>query len=465
MCDDGATMTCLPAFVSPNLVRARFAEAMSAMYREEVPLYGALLEIVAEINLGAIDEDEASRLGAERHGAVRVGTPRELALLRRIFAIMGMRPVGYYDLAAAGVPVHSTAFRPVAADDLAANAFRVFTSLLRLDLIEDAALRRAAADILDRRRIVSAAALALIEQAEAAGGLRESDVNLFIAEVLDVFRWHGDAIVDAPTYRRLSGAHALVADIVSFRGPHINHLTPRVIDIDAAQAAMSARGIDAKAVIEGPPRRTVPILLRQTSFKALEEPIRFAGGDASPGTHTARFGEIEQRGAALTPAGRALYDALLDRARGARDDEAAFAAFPDTVEELRDRDLAYFRYRATGQGRQAAASGRVAADCDLDRMLAEGWAAAEPITYEDFLPVSAAGIFHSNLRQAENRSCGDGAARGAARGAACSAAQGDFEAALGAPVLDMFALYATAERESIERVRAELHDCRHRRAG
>ncbi len=76
---------------------------------------------------------------------------------------------------------------------------------------------------------------------------------------------------------------------------------------------MSAYGITPKAVIEGPPRRDVPILLRQTSFKALEESIRFAGD--TQGRHTARFGEIEQRGVALTPDGRALYDRLLAAAR------------------------------------------------------------------------------------------------------------------------------------------------------
>jgi uncharacterized glyoxalase superfamily metalloenzyme YdcJ len=41
----------------------------------------------------------------------------------------------------------------------------------------------------------------------------------------------------------------------------------------------------------------VPILLRQTSFKALTEGVRFVGDDGAPGHHTARFGEIEQRGA------------------------------------------------------------------------------------------------------------------------------------------------------------------------
>ncbi|NHN23202.1 DUF1338 family protein, partial [Bacillus amyloliquefaciens] len=72
-----------------------------------------------------------------------------------------------------------------------------------------------------------------------------------------------------------------------------------------------------KAVVEGPPPRAVPILLRQTSFKAIEEDVVFPGDQ--PGQHTARFGEIEQRGAALTPAGRALYDRLLEQARTGTD--------------------------------------------------------------------------------------------------------------------------------------------------
>ena len=47
---------------------------------------------------------EAERLGsldrvtAERHGAIRVGTPAELADVADLFAAFGMYPVGFYDL-------------------------------------------------------------------------------------------------------------------------------------------------------------------------------------------------------------------------------------------------------------------------------------------------------------------------------------------------------------------------------
>lgn len=450
------------SFVSPDVIRRLFAQAMSRMYRTEVPLYGTLVELVERINAQVLAQDpalaaqlqrndERGRLDEERHGAIRVGTVQELATLRRLFAVMGMFPVGYYDLSVAGVPVHSTAFRPLTGAALAQNPFRVFTSLLRLELIEDEALRAQSAQILARRRIFTDAALALIDQAERDGGLSQDDAERFVAEALETFRWHGDATVDLPTYHALHQAHRLVADVVSFRGPHINHLTPRTLDIDAAQAAMIEQGMAAKAVIEGPPRRACPILLRQTSFKALEEAVHFPddqGGDA--GTHTARFGEIEQRGLALTPKGRALYDQLLAQARNSEGAgstggdygqrlQAAFAAFPDDHDTLRREGLGYFRYQLTEAGR--AAPGGIG-DLPAEALIAAGLVVADPIVYEDFLPVSAAGIFQSNLGGEEQRAYAAHANREA------------FEQALGVPVNDEFDIYERLQAESLASLRS-----------
>lgn len=401
-------------FVDASAIRDRFCAALSAMYRAEVPLYGDLLAIVAQVNAQA-GAAAPARVEIERHGAIRVGTAAELAMMGRAFAVMGMEPVGYYDLAAAGVPVHSTAFRPVAEDALERNPFRVFCSLLRLELIADPALREEAAALLAARQIFRPETLALIARHEEQGGLDEAQADAFVMGLLETFRWHEDTLVDRATYDRLVASHRLVADVVAFRGPHINHLTPRTLDIDAAQAAMLARGLDIKDVIEGPPPRAIPILLRQTSFKALTESVRFAGAEGAPGRHTARFGEIEQRGAALTPKGRALYDRLLAQAQAGPADMSyelrlarAFADFPDDMEALVDQALIYAR--------------RVAAS--------DGSVTLEPLTYEDFLPVSAAGIFQSNLGAQQHEAYGE------------QGAQAAFEAALGRPVLDPFTLYA-----------------------
>ncbi|MCK1663538.1 VOC family protein [Bradyrhizobium sp. 153] len=453
----------------PDDIRDLFSRAMSDMYRAEVPQYGTLLELVADVNAKTLRADpplracleqggELQRLGVERHGAIRLGTAEELFEIRRVFAVMGMHPVGYYDLSVAGVPVHSTAFRPIGEEALRRNPFRVFTSLLRLDLIQDVALRAEAAKILSSRRILTERVLELVGVFEAEGGLTPPQAEEFVCGALETFRWHSDATVGFNTYRKLHRAHRLIADIVSFKGPHINHLTPRTLDIDAVQAGMPLRGITAKAVIEGPPRRKCPILLRQTSFKALEEPIVFKqnGSDNAVGTHSARFGEIEQRGIALTAKGRKLYDELLASARrdfqiGAAGMNAAvyevelsehFRSFPDSWAELRSRGLAFFRYSATAAG-LASNRGGPLPSC-LDELIADGFLRFDPIVYEDFLPVSAAGIFQSNLGTDEQKNY------------AAQSNRNQFEAALGAMVHNEVELYECAERASLQRALKQL---------
>jgi uncharacterized glyoxalase superfamily metalloenzyme YdcJ len=448
-------------------IRTLFSRAMSDMYRAEVPQYGALLRLVADISDETLRRDpelkasleaagELDRLSVERHGAIRLGTAEELRAIRRLFAVMGMHPVGYYDLSIAGVPVHSTAFRPIEDVALRRNPFRVFTSLLRLELIDDEGLRAEAAAILAARKILTPRALELVEAFELHGGLAAEQAEEFVREALETFRWRSEAMVAATTYNRLHDAHRLIADVVSFKGPHINHLTPRTLDIDAAQTEMPKRGITPKAVIEGPPRRNCAILLRQTSFKALEEAIAFpdAGGVMRTGTHTARFGEIEQRGAALTPKGRKIYDDLL---AGAPDAQAAtsganaaayaaelaqrFSALPDDWPTLRAQELAFFRYSATG-GVEAGRRGDLPRS--IEALIARGCLRFDPIIYEDFLPVSAAGIFQSNLGAGARRSFAGRADRAA------------FEEALGRPVVDEFDLYARAEKRSLEVALDEL---------
>ena len=453
------------SFVSPDLIRHRFSKAMSDMYREEVPLYGALMELVEQTNRHVLDNDpqvarqlnstgEIERLDLERHGAIRVGTAAELATLARLFAVMGMQPVGYYDLTPAGVPVHSTAFRAVHEASLQVSPFRVFTSLLRLELIEDLELRAFAQSVLDKRSIFTPTALALIDRAEIQGGLSEKEADEFVEQALETFRWHHSATVTAGQYQQLSAQHRLIADVVAFKGPHINHLTPRTLDIDIVQAQMPAHGITPNAVIEGPPRRQCPILLRQTSFKALDEPIAFTDQSDTRGSHSARFGEIEQRGAALTPKGRALYDRLLNAARDELKDfpnEANatrynelmaqhFSEFPDTHEGMRQQELAFFRYFVT-EKRLAAADLKT---LSLEDLVSGGYLRVEPLVYEDFLPVSAAGIFQSNLGDTAQSHYGE------------HSNQQAFEKALGRSTIDELQLYAETQQRSIEQCLATL---------
>lgn len=480
-------------FVSVNTLRAEFSRKLSLMYQTEVPLYSELLSLVAEVNKSSLQNNtallsqlsatgEIERLDIERHGAIRVGTAEELHWLKRLFSLFGMQPVGYYDLATAGVPVHSTAFRAVSLEDLNVSPFRIFTSLLRLDLIKNEALRQQAETILAKRNIFSTELILLIKQAESTGGISEADSARFIDLTVDIFRWHEQATIDHATYEALHKEHRLITDVISFQGPHINHLTPRTLDIDCVQSEMPKRNIPPKATIEGPPKRNCPILLRQTSFHALEEAILFknAEGQFEAGKHTARFGEIEQRGAALTAKGRKLYDQLLSQAnqrftKTATYENAAeyyasladtFTEFPDNWQIMHDEELAWFYYylsptfeTSTEYDSQKNSSKTHLTEQDkallsayktfleqqpnatenllLNKAIELGLVLYAPIVYEDFLPVSAAGIFKSNLGDTQRVEY------------AADANKAEFERALGCAVQDEMALYQAEQRRSM----------------
>lgn len=360
-------------------LRAQFAAGLSTMYGAEVPAYHTLVDVSSEVNRAVVGaHSEAQRLGsiervtAERHGAIRVGSAFELAQVADLFSAFGMYPVGYYDLreAASPVPVVSTAFRPIGSQELARNPFRVFTSMLATadGRYFAADLRPRVEGFLAQRQLFDPALITRARQISADGGCSTADGNDFVAAAVAAFALSREPI-DLPWYEELSAVSAVAADIAGVSTTHINHLTPRVLDIDELHRSMTRRGIAMIDDIQGPPRTDGPqVLLRQTSFRALAEPRRFRDSDGvvSDGTLRVRFGEVEQRGVALTPLGRQRFDAAM-----ASPDPAAVweQYFPATDAQMAASGLAYYR----------------------------GGQPTKPVVYEDFLPASAAGIFRSNL--------------------------------------------------------------------
>lgn len=211
-----------------------------------------------------------------------------------------------------------------------------------------------------------------------------------------------------------------------------------------------------KDYTEGPAEDT-PVLLRQDAYKALTEPVQFTNPDGTivNTVHTARFGEIEQRFYATTPAGRALYDRCLAEADAAKDKNpglsksdfaayerlyaAPFAPFPKTLPALLAQGLVYGRYVATADGIAAGQEKRIAT-VDVAELVRLGYADYEGLRYEDFLPISAAGIFASNLAQYGTQST-------AAQKPTYTQAQ--LEAILGRKIVDPNVTYAGVEAESL----------------
>ncbi|MEM1424858.1 MAG: DUF1338 family protein, partial [Planctomycetota bacterium] len=182
-------------------------------------------------------------------------------------------------------------------------------------------------------------------------------------------------------------------------------------------AELDLRGLDHngyKDATEGPDAST-QILLRQDAYKALSERVRFVDEEpAFETSHTARFGEIEQRFYATTPRGRELYDGCLalveaeaqidqrDASGAARESKKPFAPFPDTLLGLLEDGLVYAVY-------EPAPGASIAPEDTLDpvELVRAGVLRCRGVRYEDFLPVSAAGIFASNLDQYGTASSSD----------------------------------------------------------
>src|SRR6266536_2967133 len=179
------------------------------------------------------------------------------------------------------IPVVSTAFRPLDRAELAANPFRVFTSVL---VPEDrrffgADLEGRLKNFLDARQIFPPELLALADRAIEHGELSPGDADRYQELAAASFALSPEP-VDRSWYTELERVSAVAADIGGVTTTHINHLTPRVLDIDDLYASMRARGIEMIDEIQGPPRWKGPdVLLRQTSFRALSEPRMFRDPD------------------------------------------------------------------------------------------------------------------------------------------------------------------------------------------
>ncbi|GAA0472257.1 2-oxoadipate dioxygenase/decarboxylase [Streptomyces olivaceiscleroticus] len=443
-------------------LRAAFAARLSEMYGREVPAYTTLVDVSREVNEDVLRARgaDAERLGsigrvtAERHGAIRVGTPREMRQVARVFAALGMHPVGFYDLreaAASAVPVVSTAFRPVDGEELARNPFRVFTSMLTPadPRFFDADLRARLETFLAGRELFPPELLMLADRAAQERELPQEDAERFLHLAVRSFELSAEP-VDAAWYRTLERISAVAADIGGVRSTHLNHLTPRVLDIDELYRRMTERGIEMIDAIQGPPAWHGPdVLLRQTSFRALAEPraLRAPDGTVRTGALRVRFGEVEARGIALTPAGRARYDELLDlvdqqAAQGTGEPRADIARavwerhLPHSEAQLAAEGLGYFTYHPVPDRPRDGSR----PPADLGELLRQGWVHARPVVYEDFLPRSAAGIFQSNLT-------GEGTRHAAHEGTAYDAAW--LSGAIEREVLDPFTLYARQRDASL----------------
>ncbi len=496
----------LPAFEIRKLVARGFSE----MYGRELPEYNRFTVPVRASNLAQLDRHpdphvNRETLMEEKHGAIRVPGAEEMRVVTRIFAVLGMVPVEFYDMTILGeksLPMIATAFRSTDRS-VEESAFRMFCSMLHVPSIPPQVRDEVLAELEKNRRLYpkfSPELLALLDRAERNSGLGADDARRFAALVVEALSMHKDKVVNFALYSKLRQISDPLADIV-LESPVLNHLTPRALDIEDAVAQLNAAGIPMQTVIQGPPIRegSPQIQLNQIAriaagedvFVTLDpavlaefarDPISLAQSKADAPRlelqsgekvadymarieaalasvpiaviqHKARFGEIEARGVALTRKGEAAYNAYgIESETDPAAKQAKVAKFkqeyPRTDRQLHDAGWAYYTYQTTEAGRTRRGS-NAARKADLPALLDAGDVTLVPQTYHDFLPFSAAAIFRANLTEGSRGI--DGVARDA------SDNRRTLEQAMGTTIADRHDLHRRDRDESLRRVCAELN--------
>lgn len=107
------------------------------------------------------------------------------------------------------------------------------------------------------RQLFDPALIAEARRIASDAGTDRDSADRFIAAAVDAFALSREPI-DRAWYDELAHVSAVAADIAGVRTTHINHLTPRVLDIDELYVRMSRRGIEMIDAIQGPRDATGP---------------------------------------------------------------------------------------------------------------------------------------------------------------------------------------------------------------
>ena len=112
---------------------------------------------------------------------------------------------------------------------------------------------------------------------------------------------------------------------------------------------------------------------------------------------------------------------------------------------MQSKKLAFFHYFTTDKSKNIAKD-KTYTKSDVNQLLKDNYLTVEPLVYEDFLPVSAAGIFASNLGTDDAKHEYNE-----------SSNQSLFEKDLGEPVYELMKWYENIQNETINKCLAQIN--------
>ncbi|MGH8447394.1 MAG: 2-oxoadipate dioxygenase/decarboxylase family protein [Solimonas sp.] len=285
----------MSGLLPPAELRERFVDHATAKFARNVPDFVALQKLVAAKG-GRFRND---------HGAIRTADPAVCALFVRAARVLGLRRERAYFFPAKKLK----SFDLQAIGDDAAQ-FKIFVSEVDLEafpaevaaLVRDDCAEQAAA-------VDHAPLLALLDRAEAQGGLADADAQRFVAHVADRLMSRNGPALRRATLEAVARVSGEAASALAL-GPDFNHVTidvraARFAGIEAMAEAMRTAGFRLLPAIQGAPGTA----LRQTATMAatMDTPVREADGSAGNAQTERQFVEIIERAQALDADGAPLW--------------------------------------------------------------------------------------------------------------------------------------------------------------
>lgn len=285
----------MTALLPPATLRDRFVEAATARFARNVPDFLRLRQLVA---------DRGGRFRND-HGAIRTADPAVAALFVRAARVLGLRRELDYRF-----PSKKLVSFDLQVIGEAADQFKVFLSQVDLDAFPPAVAATVQEDCAEQRASVDHAPfLALIDQAEAAGGLPEADAQAFVAHFVEKLMARPGPPLKRATLEAVAAVSGEAASALAL-GPDFNHVTIDVRTagfdgIEAMAAAMKAAGFRLLPAIQGAP--DTPLRQTATMAATMDTPVREADGSPGVAQTEKQFVEIIERAQARDADGAPLW--------------------------------------------------------------------------------------------------------------------------------------------------------------
>ncbi|MDB5969166.1 MAG: hypothetical protein JWQ90_1616 [Hydrocarboniphaga sp.] len=288
-------MTSLSNRLAPQALRERFVGEATAKFAAQVPDFVELQKLVTG-NGGVFLND---------HGAIRTADPALRELIVRAAGVIGLRKELDYSFPSKKLVSFDL---QVLGED--SRQFKIFVSQVDLPAFPPDVARLIEADCAEQAAAVNHAPfVALLEKAEAEGGLGEADAERFVQHFVHKLMHRNGAPMKRSLLEAVAAVSGEAASALAL-GADFNHVTIDVYaagfsGIEAMTAAMKQRGFRMLPAIQG----AAGSLLRQTATIAatMATPVLEADGSVGSAQTEKQFVEIIERNQASNAWGGKLW--------------------------------------------------------------------------------------------------------------------------------------------------------------